>query len=296
MRQPVEHFVEINGINLCWFEWGKATAEPTILLVHATGFHARCWDQVVKHLGDRHVISVDQRNHGRSDKTVAVEWKQYAADLVEFIQFLNLPPIILVGHSMGGYCATSAMLTISERVASALLVDPVIFEPSLYTVSTGVHQGFLNEADEHPIARRRNHFVDANAMFENFEGRGSYAKWTTEALRDYCEFGLNPDTNNGGFKLACPPELEASIYMTSQGQPMDKELAEIDVPVTVLRAEQRTEERTTLDFTKSPTWSELANQFGNGRDVYLPDLTHFMPMQAPELVADYILGYLEPVK
>ena len=62
------------------------------------------------------------------------------------------------------------------------------------------------------------------------------------------------------------------------------------VPVTVLRAKQREATQTTLDFTKSPTWSELSKQFKHGRDVYLPELTHFIPMQDPALVASYLRG------
>jgi pimeloyl-ACP methyl ester carboxylesterase len=45
-----------------------------------------------------------------------------------------------------------------------------------------------------------------------------------------------------------------------------------------------------MDFTASPTWPDLAKQFPNAQDVYLPDLTHFIPMQDPGLVADFMLA------
>jgi pimeloyl-ACP methyl ester carboxylesterase len=292
LQEVKEHYLAVNGAELCWFEWGQANSEPTILLVHATGFHARCWDQVIVHLEDRHVIAVDQRGHGRSSKDGPVPWQQYGEDLVAFIEALDLSNIVLAGHSMGGYCATVALAQIQDRVSAALLVDPVIFSPDAYLGDANKHDAFLNESNEHPVARRRNHFVDAAAMYDNFEGRGSYASWTHEALHDYCQWGLLPDEENGGFKLACPPVIEASIYMGSQHSPLGLALDNIEVPVTILRAQQRAEDSTELDFTKSPTWPELANQFGAGRDVYLPELTHFMPMQQPELVADYILGKL----
>ena len=66
-------------------------------------------------------------------------------------------------------------------------------------------------------------------------------------------------------------------------------VAKISIPVTILRAKQRQGDRTELDFTASPTWPELAKKFQNGTDVYLPELTHFIPMQSPKLVADYLL-------
>ena len=43
-----------------------------------------------------------------------------------------------------------------------------------------------------------------------------------------------------------------------------------------------------MDFSTSPTWPEVAAQFPDGTDIYLPDYTHFIPMQNPELVAGYI--------
>jgi hypothetical protein len=43
-----------------------------------------------------------------------------------------------------------------------------------------------------------------------------------------------------------------------------------------------------MDFASSPTWESLAAQFPRGRDVYLPELSHFMPMQDPELTARFI--------
>lgn len=244
------------------------------------------------HLGDRHVISLDQRGHGRSSKDGPVPWIEYGRDLAAFIEALDLHDIVLAGHSMGGYCVAYALSQVAERVQRALLIDPVIFAPELYQSGKNKHESLLNDANEHPVARRRNHFVDAAAMYDNFVGRGSYASWTHEALRDYCEWGLLPDEENGGYKLACPPHIEASIYTASQDSPLNLALDEIRVPVTVLRAQQRDEDSTTLDFTKSPTWAGLANQFGMGRDVYLPEMTHFIPMQDPELVAQYLLGKL----
>lgn len=289
MTQPVEHYSDLNGARLCWFEWGSANEQSTIVLVHATGFHARCWDQVVKHLPNRHVIALDMRGHGRSSKDGPVGWDVYGEDAAHFIESLPWSDLTVVGHSMGGYSVTRAMVDVQHKVKNVVLVDPVIFDPANYSVPS-FHEAFLNESAEHPVARRRNQFVNADAMYDNLHGRGSYAPWLDEALHDYCDYGVLPDEENGGYKLACPPVIEASIYMGSQGYQITDLLDKVTVPVTVLRAKQREGEREGLDFTMSPTWSELANKLPNARDVHLPELTHFMPMQDPQTVAEYIEG------
>ena len=66
--QPApEQRVTVNGIRLAYFEWGTEHrgSGPTILLVHATGFHARVWDRIVKRLPGYHIVALDQRGHVR---------------------------------------------------------------------------------------------------------------------------------------------------------------------------------------------------------------------------------------
>ena len=67
-RRVREGRVAVRGIELAYFEWGVRVG-PTVLMLHATGFHARCWDGVIRKLGaSMHVIAVDQRGHGKSGK------------------------------------------------------------------------------------------------------------------------------------------------------------------------------------------------------------------------------------
>ena len=285
-----ENYVSVNGINLCWFEWGKQYRdEETILLVHATGFHARCWDQTVNHLQRKHVIAFDMRGHGRSDNTPPFSWQSFGLDLIGFVRALDLNNIVGVGHSMGGHVMSQAAAKENSRFSRLLLVDPVIMSPEAYSQHESIHTAWLNDTGEHPVSRRKNCFADADSMFSNFQGRSSYAVWREDVLRDYCEYGLVPNTEGDGYVLACPPWVEASIYMGSSGTDIFEQIRCIDVPVKVLRAKPRDPESEAMDFTTSPTWEELANQFKVGTDVFLPELTHFIPMQDPGLVARYIL-------
>ena len=52
---------------------------------------------------------------------------------------------------------------------------------------------------------------------------------------------------------------------------------------------EREHDSEAMDLKCSPTWVELASQFKIGTDVFLPELTHLIPMQEPGLVARYIL-------
>ena len=67
-----ECHISVNGIDLCYFEWGEERRDDgaTLFFVHANGYHARSLDQIIKEFAGYHVISVDQRGHGRSEKTL----------------------------------------------------------------------------------------------------------------------------------------------------------------------------------------------------------------------------------
>jgi pimeloyl-ACP methyl ester carboxylesterase len=287
--QPTHRRVAVNGITLSVFEWQRdqGARHATILLAHATGFHARCWDRVVAHLGARHVVAVDQRGHGRSDKTFPVHWQDFGRDLAELLRVLDLTDVIGVGHSMGGHAMTEAAAAEPQRFARLLLIDPVIASPEEYAAATP-HAAWLN-GQAHPTAKRRNRWASPDEMFERFKERPPFSTWDRDVLRDYCTYGLLPDPNGEGFVLACPPEFEAAVYMASRGNAgVHASGRAVDVPVLVVRAMEPPPDRDWMDFRYSPTWPGLANQFRRGRELYLPDQTHFLPMEQPQLVAKLI--------
>ncbi len=286
----IERRVRVNDIELCFFEWGQEHQEgATILLAHATGFHARCWDKTAELLPGKHVVAMDLRGHGRSDNTPPITWRTFGDDVTNFIRELDMNDIVGVGHSMGGHAMVQAAAALPERFSRMVLVDPVIMAPEVYAAAIPGRSAWMDNEGMHPVARRRNFFADADAMFANFHSKGSFGLWREDILRDYCEYGIVPDPEGGGYVLACPPELEATVYMGSASEDIHEKIRGIKMPVKVLRAKQRGGNDTTMDFSSSPTWENLASAFKIGRDVYLPEFTHFIPMQDPALVARHIL-------
>ena len=126
-------------------------------------------------------------------------------------------------------------------------------------------------------------------MFERFRSRAPFSSWRTEILRDYCDYGLL--ASGGEFTLACPPAVEASIYGHSNAPESDlyPGIPSIAIPVVVMRA-VAAQGSAVLEPTASPAAPDLAAQFPRGRDVPLPELSHFIPMEAPELVVKEIRG------
>ncbi len=294
---PTHHMFDASEARISYFEWGDAAA-PVILLAHATGFHARVWDKTIAALPEGfRVIAIELRGHGRSEYSKPLEsWRIIAQDVRELVQALSLQDIIGVGHSMGGYCMTRTAYDLPQSFKRLVLVDPVLSRPDIYEQN---RYADLAGPEAHPVANRRNRWSSPQEMFDYFKGRHPYSLWRPDVLEDYCAYGLLPRSDGDGLELACAPLVEASVYYEQRHTNIYHLIEQIETPVTVLRAQRRTEaEWKVTNFTKSPTWEQLAAQFKHGRDVYLPDFTHFIPMQDPQLVARFIAdetAQLEPM-
>jgi pimeloyl-ACP methyl ester carboxylesterase len=259
--------------------WEWAGDGPTILFAHATGFHGRCWDRIIRMFPDRHCLAVDARGHGRSSKPdPPCHWRTFGRDLAAIAEHWNLGAAIGVGHSMGGHVTTQVAALRPETYKALLLVDPTIFPLEYYGTPPPDAQFTL---------RRRNVWKSKEEMFERFRHRAPFAKWQPEILRDYCEYGLLP--NNGEFILACPPAVEASIYLNSKepASNIDAEVTTVQQPVVVMRA-ARTREAYDFDLSASPTAPDLASRFARGLDLVLEGASHYIAMETPERVAEEI--------
>jgi lipase len=272
---PHEHNLRINGADVAVWEWRGE--RPAVLLCHATGMHSRSWDQVIAQLADRQVFAIDFRGHGHSSKTPPYHWRTFGEDAAELAQALGLRGALGVGHSMGGYAVTLAAAKHPAAFGALLLVDPVIRPKEQYTGPWKAAQF---------VARRRDRWSSPHEMFESFQDRMPFATWDRQVLRDYCEYGLIP--NGAGFRLACPPAVEAEIYELGALPEADisAEVAQVQIPVQIVRA-PRVNDPTQV-MRGSPTDPTLASRFKNAKDLYLPDNSHFIPMESPVLVANLI--------
>lgn len=283
---PISHRLDTPSGEICWFEWGQAGQGPTLFLLHATGFHARLWDQVVAHLPQGcHVVAVDHLGHGHSHKPATMaDWADSCRALLPLVDHLAQQsggaPLVGCGHSMGGYVLA---LLAAERPAAfrqIVLIDPVIFAPEFYTGANHI----VPDPADHPVSKRRNRWESAAQMQAHFSQRKPYATWQADVLADYCQYGLLPADDGDGMVLACPPLLEASIYQNAQRSSPYGLADHITADVTVVRA-KLTERASEMDFSGSPTWPLAAQNLNHGRDLYWPEHSHFIPMEAPEKVA-----------
>lgn len=291
--QPTEKRFQKGDTDLCYFEWGNPD-DQTILMVHATGFHARCWDKTIAALpSDYHIIAVDQCGHGRSGKPDSLgDWTLMGRTVGALVAGLDCKNVIGVGHSMGAHALVQVADVMPERFERLVLVDPTVTEPEAYINPTKLAD---LDPNQNPVSRRRNSWESPEAMFFAFKDRHPFSLWQPDVLMDYCQYGLLLADSGEGFVLACPPYLEASVYEGFRSVDPYPIVKRIGLPVTILRAQMGSDDVTAArDFANSPTWPGLVDVFSNAQELHIPELSHFMPMQDPKRIAGYIAHGLGP--
>lgn len=118
-------FVHSNGLRLLCRQWGDIHAPPIVLLHGLRGFSGT-WRALAAKLSGRYrLIAIDQRGRGESDWDPNCNYytDAYLADLDAVVESLGLRRFVLVGHSMGGTTSYVYASRHPERVAALVIED-----------------------------------------------------------------------------------------------------------------------------------------------------------------------------
>jgi len=129
MSQRVDRYIEIEGLRLHIREWlleDPAAGKPVFVLLHGLASNAATWDLVASELvsAGHHVLAIDQRGHGLSDKPQhGYDFASVAGDVRGLIETLGLRHVILAGQSWGGNVALEVAARFPGLAAGYIFVD-----------------------------------------------------------------------------------------------------------------------------------------------------------------------------
>jgi pimeloyl-ACP methyl ester carboxylesterase len=121
---PVVRRVPAGEVELSIREW-TGDGRP-FLLVHGLASNALTWELVARRLHGQgnHVVAVDQRGHGRSDKPeTGYAFDHVTADLSALIEHLGLQRPIVAGQSWGGNVVLDFAWRYPQQLSGLVLVD-----------------------------------------------------------------------------------------------------------------------------------------------------------------------------
>ena len=121
--------IEAAGTRLAYRVWGPPGAPPLVLL-HGLGDGAADWDGVAPAFAGRwRVYAPDLRGHGRSGWPGDYSVELMEADVLGFLDALELGRVVLIGHSMGGLVGYLVAGDHPERVRRLILEDVAALRP-----------------------------------------------------------------------------------------------------------------------------------------------------------------------
>jgi pimeloyl-ACP methyl ester carboxylesterase len=195
LHGPVTNSFISQRLRLNYVDWGNPDAPP-LLLVHGGRDHARSWDWVAQELRhDWHVIAPDLRGHGDSawSPDGNYEMSGFVYDLAQLIHQLNLPPVSIVAHSMGGNIATRYTGLYPENVRKLVSIEGLGLSPAMQAErdALGIRNRFRTWIDDKRKAAGRTpkRYPNIEAALERMKAENTYL--TDEQARHLTVHGIS---------------------------------------------------------------------------------------------------------
>jgi pimeloyl-ACP methyl ester carboxylesterase len=172
---------------------------PAVVFVHGWSCDRRFWHRQVGRFAARFtVVTIDLAGHGESGAGRR-SWTMpaFGGDVVAVLTELNLPDLVLVGHSMGGDVVVEAALRLSGRVRGLVWVD------TYRRLHDSDSDGAVDDRTEAFMAPFRADFVTATRNF----------------VQRICGPGADPDLVNwvADDMAAAPPQIALDVMKYAVG-------------------------------------------------------------------------------
>src|SRR5215207_7234175 len=152
-----------NGVTLPYVEHGDPAGVPVVLL-HGYSDSWYSFEPLLPHLPTSiRAFALTQRGHGDADRPASgYTPRDFAADVAEFMDALDIDSAVIVGHSMGSYAAQRFAMDHPERTLGLVLMGSFtswrenqivaeFWEEALSKLTDPIDPEFVREFQESPL-------------------------------------------------------------------------------------------------------------------------------------------------
>jgi pimeloyl-ACP methyl ester carboxylesterase len=209
--------VDRDGLRIRALDWG-GDGTP-LMLLHPNGLCAGLFEPLALRLRDAfRPVAVDLRGHGGTDAPASragFGFADMAADVLAVLDHLGIEEAVALGQSLGGGVAVLVDQLRSCIFTRLLLCEPVAFAPeAMASRPRGEGPGDGGNFMSAIARKRRAVWPDRDAVLDSYRSRPPFDALAPEALAAYVRWGF-VDRPDGQVGLACPPEVEATIFEVS---------------------------------------------------------------------------------
>lgn len=216
----------------CYVDGGHKAA---INFLHGNGFCSKAYWPMLKNFSDNfNLLLQDAVGHGQSDVGSGFEsWKASADHGHDVIlrEIGENKNTIGMGHSFGGILTMLMAAENPNLFSQLILLDPILIPEQILAMKTSMPNPMAEKTRQ-----RQNYWPSQQAALEYFRSKSVYKNWTQDSLHSFIDHALK-QTEDGGYCLQCPPDVEADIYQ-SNPQALWQIIGQIDVDVHIIYGEQ----------------------------------------------------------
>jgi pimeloyl-ACP methyl ester carboxylesterase len=274
---------------------GRTEAGVRLFVSHGNGFAIDGYYPFWGPLGDRfEVVAFDVRNHGQNPPAASGRdghtYAQMALDLERVVREVGAhwsrKPSVGVFHSMSARTAMKHAIEIGFPWRAMILFDP----PNVPPPGHRAHE--IMRVFEHRLAEwamhRQDRFADPLELARQYAETRAHASWVPGAHELMARAVLRRDGAGDGWVLACPRELEASIYLLAMTLNVWPPPDAYGGPVKLIAADPEARGAPGPAFANRA----LAEDFGYVYET-IPGTGHMLQIQKPEESRRATLGFLE---
>jgi pimeloyl-ACP methyl ester carboxylesterase len=281
--QPESRFVESNGVNHHYLEWGNP-GNPNLLMFHAVGMCSQIWNNAARDLAqDFHVFSFDLRGHGDTQhRGGGYTFVQLGEDVASVIQTMGLEGSIGVGHSAGGMSMLIADSLAPGIIGKGVLVDTRVGDSPMALLTPEEQKERIERT-----LQKRTIWESREIMYSAYRDRRAFKSWTDEVFADYIE-GATRSLGDGRVELKCHPQVEENFYQNRKELDTYKVLRELGGEYILLVGDYdgaQTPQDAAVQHLTRETKGFQVKELGAG--------SHFVPMEYPDLVLREIRNFID---
>lgn len=287
---PVETF-ELHmddGARISVRRHGRA-GRTRLFITHGNGFaidgYAPFW---VPLADDFDVVVFDMRNHGESPAAGADghHYRQMARDLETIHRSvsarLGAAPSVGVFHSMSGRAAMKHAVEIGWRWDALALFDPPNVPPHGHPEHKRMAR-FERKLVEWALERTEQ-YASPDELAREYRESRAHGGWVPQAHALMANAVLRP--SDGGFTLACPRELEASIYLAALTLNLWPPASAFGGPVKLIAADPEAARSPTAHANRA-----LAAEQGYAYEA-VPGTGHMLQIEKPQECVEALRRFL----
>lgn len=240
------------------FSEGEGTTSAPLILIHGAGGSHLHYPPELRRLNGFKVATLDLPGHGKSEGVGKQNINDYVKNILDFLDALNLPAAVIIGHSMGSAIALQLALNAPDRVLGLVLLG----SGSRLRVAPSILENTASEAT-FPLA-----------------------------VKSIVEASFSPETSSRLKELATKKMLETrhtvlhGDFIACNNFDVSENLGDIQSPTLIICG--------TEDKMTPPKYSKsLHEEIPNSELALIEGGGHMVMLEKPRQVADVIERFVE---